>query len=148
MGTIMNEFRRRGRTVKIASHAPTRRLHRYAPAAAVDYGWIPIGEQARSDLVINFPFPAIVRGNDANNQEFSEETTLESLSPGLVSLALTRPVIAGVTLPIEVRLSLADDDKLPALRLGFDGVVVRTEWLGEGRWLIEVEFRYYRLIYP
>ena len=112
-----------------------------------DDGWINSDTLVRGDLAIELPFPAVVRGHDANNREFEEETVLESLRPGRVSLTLARPVIGGEKLPTLVRLSLADDDQIPALRLAFEGVVITTEWLGEGRWRMEMDFRRYRLIY-
>lgn len=112
-----------------------------------DDGWIPVGADARDDLTVDLPFPAVVRGRDASNQEFEEESTIRSLSPRRVSITLTRPMVAGADLLIVVRLSLARDDRTPVLHLALEGVITITEWLGESRWRVEMQLKCHRFIY-
>jgi hypothetical protein len=109
--------------------------------------WIPVSGDARDDLAVHLPFPAVVRGRDADDHAFEEESTVESLSPTRLSLTLSRPVIAGADLQVVVRLSLAGQNQIPALQVALEGTITRTEWLGASRWRLEMQFRCHRFIY-
>ena len=105
------------------------------------------GMESRSSLRIELPFPATVRGVDADGERFTLDTVLDNLSAGGLYLRLARPVRRGMKLFIVVRLSTCRDPEVPAARVALQGVVLRTEPQPDGRCGVVVAFQHHRFLY-
>jgi hypothetical protein len=79
------------------------------------------------------PFPAKVRGEDADGVSFELDTVLDNVGPGGLYLRLARNVSQGATLFIVVRLSPAPGKTVFAPTMAFRGIVERVEPGPDGR---------------
>jgi hypothetical protein len=104
-------------------------------------------EERRSSLRVELPFPALVRGIDANNQAFEEETVLDNLSAAGLSLPLTRLVQPGTRLFLVIRLSTEPADTAPGPRIAVRGVAYRVEQRSTKTYSLAIMFKQYRFLY-
>lgn len=102
-----------------------------------------------STLEIDFPFPALVRGLDADSCPFEEETALEWLSTHTLRLRLTRPVLPGTTLSVVIRLALdaGASTATSAPRVSIRGAVLNIEGLSDRVWRLTMGFKRHRFLY-
>src|SRR5215470_14679963 len=84
-------------------------------------------KEPRSSARIDVAYPATLRGVDINDEPFKEETVLQNLSAGGLYLRLKRMVLEGDRVFLAVRLSTAENEDTPALRLAARGMVLRVE---------------------
>ncbi len=105
------------------------------------------GLESRRSLRVELPFPATVRGIDADGERFTMDTVLDNLSAGGLYLRLARPVRRGMKLFIVVRLSTCRDPEVPAARVALQGVVLRAEPQPDGRCGVAVVFQRHRFLY-
>ena len=92
------------------------------------------------------PYPARVRGVDAGQQAFKEDTLIENLSTGGLYLRLARTLEEGADVSVAVRLSIGPTGPVPVLKLMARCVVVRTEPQPDGTCGVAVEFKRRRLL--
>jgi hypothetical protein len=79
------------------------------------------------------PFPAKVRGEDADGVSFEIDTVLDNIGPSGLYLRLARNVSQGSTIFIAVRLSPAPGKTVFASTIAFRGIVERSEPGPDGR---------------
>ena len=100
-----------------------------------------------SSLMVELPFPAVVRGMEKDGQSFEEETVLESLSTYHVCLGLSRQVTRGTKLFIVVRLSPLGSDGAYAPVVALRGLVLEAQAEPDGRYRVEIGFKRHRFLY-
>ena len=92
------------------------------------------------------PFPAKVRGEDADGESFEIDAVLDNLGPGGLYVRLGRNVSRGAKLFLTVRLSAAPGNTVFAPLLGFCGMVQRSEPGTYGRYGLAVLFTHQRFL--
>ena len=103
--------------------------------------------ERRCRLWIAVPFPAIVRGVDADRRAFEEHTVLDNLSACSLYLRLSRSVEAYTKLFVVAQLSIAPPDQMPAPHVALRGVVIWSESCSDGVYGIAMMFTHQRFLY-
>jgi len=103
--------------------------------------------EQRNLLRVELPFPAIVRGVDATNQVFEEQTLLDNLSANSLSLTLGRCIEPGAELFLVIRLSTEPADLAPAPRVALRGVAQRIVSQSSTTYTVAIMFTRYRFLY-
>jgi len=85
------------------------------------------GQERRDKPRVSAPFPATVRGVNANGEVFETDTHLNNLSHGALNLSLTHAVKQGAKLFIIVWLAPAPSKDAGTPRVAVRGTVVRVE---------------------
>ena len=106
----------------------------------------PVTSKKINRLWVKEPFPAIVRGQNANGEEFEEQVVLENLSGRSLTLKLSQPLAVGSKLFIAIRLSTAPFAE-PALRIAVHGVVAGTAPSMDQNWNVVLAIANYRFLY-
>src|SRR5215510_8403048 len=102
--------------------------------------------ERRSSARIEAAYPVRLRSVDIDDCPFREETVLQNLCGHGLYLQLKRRVHRGTPVFLAVRLSLAPDGEIPALRLAARGTVLRVEPQPDGSYGVAIEFRRRRVL--
>jgi len=103
--------------------------------------------ERHGSLLVELPFPAIVRGVDAADRAFEERIALDNLSANSLSLTLQRRIAIGAKLFLVVRLSTEPAEVAPAPRVAVYGTVDRVTPQSDGSYALAVIFSRYRFLY-
>lgn len=104
----------------------------------------PFEGERRARPRVEQPFPATVRGVDAMGEPLGIDTVLDNISANGLFVRIPRPVEAGATLAVGIRLSVARVEGGGA-RVATRGLVKRVEHTADGQYGIAVEFVRYRV---
>ena len=105
----------------------------------------PIPERRRKPR-IDIPFPAKVKGVDANGEAFETNSVLDNFSAGGLYLRLACSLNQGAELLVFVELPTASEDKAGASLIETKGVVLRAEPKPDGACGVAVGFERYRFL--
>ena len=103
--------------------------------------------ERRSMVRVDLPFPATVRGVDADGERFAVDAVLDNLSAHGLYVRLARPIEQGARLFFCVELALTTEPGVCAPRVALNGVVLRVDPQPDGRCGIAVAFDHHRFLY-
>ena len=104
--------------------------------------------QQDNRLRLDGPYPALVRGVDADGQAFEEKTVLDSVSAGAICLRLLRCVAENGRLLILFQFSSTTPGAMGVLgpRVAVRGVVQSVQPQPDGTYGVAVEFQRHRFL--
>ena len=102
-------------------------------------------EERRAHSRVSVQYPARLWGVDVEGRAVKEDAPLDNLSSGGLYMRLTHRLPRGSQVSVAVRLS-TEAERLPALRLVLQGVVVRTEIHSDGACGVAVRFTRRRVL--
>jgi hypothetical protein len=102
--------------------------------------------ERRSSPRIYDPFPATVRGKDADGESFESETVIDNLSADGLYLRLMQHVKQGARLSVVFQLSLKGGSGSRP-RVSVKGLVLRTESKPGGVWGAAITFDRSRFLF-
>ena len=105
-----------------------------------------LGPERRDKPRLNVPFPAMVRGVNANGEAFETDTHLNNLSRGGLNLKLGQPVEPGMKLFILIQLAAPESQDAEAPRVAVRGNVLRVERQPDGPYSVAVAITQYRFL--
>lgn len=104
------------------------------------------GAERRAKARVRTPFPATVRGTNADGESFETDTHLNNLSAGGLHLQLAQPVKEGVKLFIIVWLAPAPSSEVSTPRVALRGTVLRVEPAADGAYGVAVAITSYKFL--
>ena len=104
------------------------------------------GFERRSKARIQNPFPAIVRGRDANGRSFEIQTSLDNLSARGLYLRMAPRVRVGAKLFVVIALVAAPPEEIASPRVAVRATVLRVEPQPGGEFGIAVSFTRHRFL--
>ena len=103
-------------------------------------------EESRSSARVSVPYIARLWSLGAAGRPWKEDTVLDNISAGGLYLRLKRHIQEGAHVHVAVRLSTAQAENIPGLRLAAHGVVLRTESQPGSTCGVAVEFSRRRIL--
>lgn len=94
------------------------------------------------------PFPALVRGLNANGETFETETMLDDLSAGGLHLRLRQPVSLGVVIFLVARLTHGGMPEVCVPRVALRSLVLRSEQQVDGSFGVAAAILHHRFLDP
>jgi hypothetical protein len=104
------------------------------------------GVERRAKARVAIPFPATVRGLNANGETTETDTHLNNLSAGGLHLRLAQPINQGANLFIIIWLGSSPKRELGTPRVAVRGIVSRVEPESAGAYGVAVAIRQYRFL--
>jgi c-di-GMP-binding flagellar brake protein YcgR len=107
---------------------------------------MPPTPERRGKPRIDIPFPAKVRGVDANGEAFEIDSLLDNFSAGGLYLRLARRLDQGAELLVLVQLPAASAGEAGASKIEARGVILRAEPQADGACGVAVGFTNHKFV--
>lgn len=107
---------------------------------------MPPTPERRSKPRTDIPFPAKVRGVDANGESFEMESVLDNFSASGLYLRMARSLNEGAELLVLVQLPAASVDNAEASQIEARGVILRAEPQADGACGVAVGFTSHKFV--